>query len=555
MILWMALAMAGEGRWKTVETEHYRVHYPVAAEVWATEAISHLEEARERTMALVGRDDDKIMDVYIQDPFATANGMVLPFAHNPRMVLWATPPDSDSVLSHYRDPFEDLIIHEQLHASHMLEPPRGPIGKLTWHLVGFGPMTTKAPRWITEGYATVVEGQLTGYGRPNADFRAALLRKLAQEGRLPTYGQLNGSSRWMGYSFAYLVGSAYIEWLMERAGEDAFPKVWRRMTARSDKSFDQAFYGVFGDSAYDLYGRFCAEITERAMAVETEHPEAELFMLLDGTTGPPEMSPSGTKMAMTYERWRKPRHQELGVFSTLVDQDIFKRRERRLKRQLEADPLDVAPLPWKTDPHKRIERRWHETKPAEYPRWIDEETLLIDVYYRTPAGRYVTDLVQWDFKRIEKRLTHGANVRRADPSRDGTWAVAVQHDWGATRLVRVTLGTGNVIPLTEYSIETVVDVPRVSPDAKRIVFLEQTTGSGWKPVLYDLKTKERTPIEIPEDLRVSDPEWSSNDTIVFGVGKKGFMEIAELDLRNGRWRTLTDTGGYALRPTVTKDWL
>ena len=33
----------------------------------------------------------------------------------------------------------------------------------------------------------------------------------------------------------YLVGSAFLEWLVERKGDESLPHLWRRMSARVDR--------------------------------------------------------------------------------------------------------------------------------------------------------------------------------------------------------------------------------------------------------------------------------------------------------------------------------
>ena len=136
-------------------------------------------------------------------------------------------------------------------------------------LLPLGPISLRAPRWVDEGYATLVEGELTGSGRPNGDFRAAILRQRARAGRLPSYRQMASDSQsWMGMSMAYLAGSAYLEWLVARSGPDSLKHLWARMTARKDRSFGGAFEGVFGEPPEKLYERFCAELTWRAMEAE-----------------------------------------------------------------------------------------------------------------------------------------------------------------------------------------------------------------------------------------------------------------------------------------------
>ena len=70
------------------------------------------------------------------------------------------------------------------------------------HVLPLNPITLAAPRWVIEGYATVVEGRLTGSGRPASSIRAAILRKWAVSGRLPSYSQLDSDRRFAGMSMA-----------------------------------------------------------------------------------------------------------------------------------------------------------------------------------------------------------------------------------------------------------------------------------------------------------------------------------------------------------------
>ena len=54
---------------------------------------------------------------------------------------------------------------------------------------------------------------------------------------------------------AYLAGSAYLEWLAAKRGDSSLVHLWRRMTARRKRSFDEAFIGVYGDSPKEQIGR------------------------------------------------------------------------------------------------------------------------------------------------------------------------------------------------------------------------------------------------------------------------------------------------------------
>ncbi|MDD5564823.1 MAG: hypothetical protein PHQ91_14000, partial [Thermoanaerobaculaceae bacterium] len=255
-----ALAQGPSAEWRTVTTPHFRVHYTAPAEAWARDAAARLEAIRSRVIAEVGYAAPQIVDVIVSDPTAQANGMALPLFGAPRMVLWTSPPGPASVIGTYDDWIELLALHEDTHLEHLLRPSRNPLQRLVEALLPLGPIATRAPRWVHEGYATLVEGKLTGSGRPNGDLRAAILRQRARAGTLPTYAQLaNDSKSWMGMSMAYLAGSAYLEWLVERTGPDSLKHLWARMTARTDRSFDAAFAGVSGRAPARLDDRFTAE--------------------------------------------------------------------------------------------------------------------------------------------------------------------------------------------------------------------------------------------------------------------------------------------------------
>ena len=128
-----------------------------------------------------------------------------------------------------------------------------------------------------------------------------VLRRLAIEGKLPSYAKLDGGSGWLASATPYLVGSAYLEWLAARTGEESLRELWRRMAGRFAGGFAASFEEVFGGSPEDLYDRFVAETTERAIEeekrLETDGLVAgELVLRLDGGTSSLQVSPDGSKL-------------------------------------------------------------------------------------------------------------------------------------------------------------------------------------------------------------------------------------------------------------------
>jgi hypothetical protein len=256
--------------WRTAETEHFVFHYPAQYAEWAQSLLRRVEGIRTQVTPLIGFAPARRVHVVIDDPANVANGFAFTPLDAPTIVLWPAPPDPREEIGNAVVWQELLLTHEYAHIAHLTRPTRNRLKRLLWSLspVPLGPIASKAPRWVLEGYATYIEGRVTGSGRPNNAWRAAMLRQFALEGRLPSYGQLNSSGGWESGSFAYLAGSAYLEWLARREGDSSLVALWRRTTAVADRSFDQAFIGVYGASPAELYGRFTAELTGSALVLE-----------------------------------------------------------------------------------------------------------------------------------------------------------------------------------------------------------------------------------------------------------------------------------------------
>ncbi|HEY0556658.1 MAG TPA: LpqB family beta-propeller domain-containing protein [Thermoanaerobaculia bacterium] len=545
--------------WRTLSTPHFRVHYTAPAETWARGAAARLESIRERVVAEVGYDPPEVVDVLVSDPVADANGEALPILGWPRMILWTSPPGPESELGHYGDWTELLIAHEETHLVHLLRPSRNPARQLLARLLPVGPIPLAAPRWVLEGYATVVEGRLTGSGRPNGDLRAAILRRWAQEGKLPSYPRLaDDSGTWRGQSMAYLLGSAYLEWLEERAGPGSLRKLWARMTARTVRSFDDAFRGVFGDAPETLYDRFRAELTWRAIEAERRGGravEGELWQELSWTTGAPALSPDGKRLAIVLRA--KDRPARLVVWSTAPDAEAEKAWKERREEAARRDPQDVPAVRTGPLPRKALfTLESHDGHDPTTPRWMPDGRSILFVRYEPDADGFLhPDFFLWTPEEgTVRRLTTKGDLRDPDPAPDGRWAVAVRNRDGLSQVVRVDLQTAEVTPLTAPAVDVVYDRPRISPDGRRVACARHAEGS-WRLVVTDLAGGPAAGIAPPAGGTLSSPAWSADGRTLYAVvGLHGFIDLYAFAADgSGAPVPLTRTQGAALDPTPAPD--
>jgi len=538
-----AWARPADDSWRTLAVGDgaFRVHYPAAAEAWTRQTAARLVAIRARLEEEIGYRPEQTIDVVVEDPLSRPNGSAWALLGSPRMVLWTTPPEPTSILGTYRDWGELVATHEEAHLVHLLRPSRNRWRRLAVRLLplgGFGPLGWHAPRWVTEGYATLLEGRLTGTGRPHSDLVAAVLRQRALAGSLPSYGTLGGDDHtWLGRSMAYLVGSTYLTWLEEQGGPESLRHLWARMTARRSRSFDDAFRGVYGAGPAELYGRFTAELTGRAVstrrsirrsapppeqetasnpgtelprrtvAEQSEHrgEDGALWLPRTGRTGAPAVSPDGARLAVVLrDRDVPPR---LAVFATTDDPEAAAERAAANRKLLARDPEDVPAVAPEAQPRKPMAvLATRDGRAPTEPRWsADGRSLLYVASGPDAAGRQRFDLFRWTpGAGSSERITHQADLRSPDPAPplggiggtgepDGGeageapgWAVAVRIRYGQSQLVRVDLGSGAVTPLTEPSVTSVWATPRISPDGRRLAAVRNREGR-WELVLFALQ--------------------------------------------------------------------
>lgn len=546
-------------RWKSIETEHFRIHYEPELEAWARQVAAQMENVRTAVAARVGYSYPRKIDLLVEDPLNLPNGSAWPSLTYPAMRFWATPPAPTSVVGNSRGWGEILAIHEYAHLAHLLRPSRKPFSLPIgiFSIAPLGPITG-APAWVTEGYATVIEGELTGSGRPNGALRPAILRTLALEGYLPSYGELDQVARFNGGAMRYLVGSAYLEWLQVARGDSALPQLWRRATARADREFPAAFMATFGDSPDVLYGRFAAEVTEKAVAVREQIrrnglAQGTLVQKWTWTVGSPDVSPNGERLAV-----RRATNTDPGgivVLSLLPDTAGVRRDSVALAKRLKKDPEDLADF----RPYPRALRRVAMLRPVngaayDAPRWMpDGERLLVTRSVPLADGRSRSDLFEWTVKGGGvRRITKGAGIQLADPTPDGKSAVAQRCGAGTCSLVVVDLARGTQRMLAAGTLDGSYAGARVSPDGRYVATARQR-GARWVPMVIDIASGEARSLGPDDAASRYSPAWENDSTLLVMSDASGAIEIERFSLRGAAPSVAVRTIGVAGAPEVGPD--
>jgi hypothetical protein len=543
--------------WRTISTRWFSVHYPLDTERWALDLAPRLDAVRDSVASLVGYAPPGRTTIVIDDPYNQANGKAIPILDAPVIHLWVTPPGPADQIANHRGWGLKLVAHEFGHIAHLSRPIRGR-SQWYWHALPaqVSPIAVRTPRWALEGYATWIEGKVTGSGRPHGAWRPALLRELALAGRLPSYGAMSVGGGYKGGSMAYLAGSAFWEFLAAQRGDTSMPLVFRRQTAFTKRSFDEAFRGVYGEAPAVMYARFAAELTAKAFAVDSALRRSGLvtgtrLARFGSAVGGPAVTRDGQRLAIALpgSNGRPSR-----VVISRADTQLVTPREREiLQRQLERDPADVpairvfprlaTPIATLTPQHGRS---------FGNPRFIDSAgtQLLLESWSMRRDGTQRPDLATWNATTGAVRfVTDGAAVQDADPSPDGSKAAAIRCVAGVCDLVLVTLATGTVTTLAAGSPVTVFNHPRWSPDGRHIAASVQQADGLWRLAVVDVDDGALRIVTPDDDVNRHSASFDATGAqLVYVSEADGIPNVETLRLSDGTRTQRTRVAGSVYEP-------
>ncbi|NSY34881.1 hypothetical protein DS891_15180 [Pseudoalteromonas sp. JC28] len=544
LIIFVAFTSFGlQAKWQTIKTENFNVHYPQALQQWAYSAANELEVVRDKVLAQQGRALSERADVIIYDPENTANGFALPSTDKPMMALQATPPQADSVIANNTSWQQLLILHEYIHLVHLSQPSRN---QWRQHLRDWHDITdlldAVLPRWVSEGYATLLESRLTGRGRLYDNYSESIVRYYAQQGALPTYSALdNGDKSYLSNSMAYLVGVRFLAWLEDNYGAQTLDAVWTRVQAVESRSFETAFSGAFGAPASQLYRRFIVEYSYQAMQQELAlvPTQSELWQRFAYAARDIAFSPDGSQF-LVVEQNRK-RQVTLNIYENKENVEAIEQFNKRNEAILNADPKDIVDIAPEVFPKKRLAQLdAHNFAGIYYPQWLNDSHIYFVA--KTPAAddTFINDLFVWKVGTGKpKQLTEGAGIRRFSIV-DANTVIAEVSRLGYSQLVTIELDSGKQTPITTSKLGDVHDFPVLSNKKTTLAYVHVTPNKRWQLVVKDLSHDTTKIVYLPKSHQyLSGLTWShDDDKLYFISGVAGHLAVMRYDVASKILETL-----------------
>ncbi|MDP8255443.1 MAG: hypothetical protein P9M14_06820 [Candidatus Alcyoniella australis] len=516
--------------WRTLETEHFYVHFHDGERELALRAAILAEQVFDMLSEQLDWQPWGKVQLVIADDSDRANGWASTIPYN-TVRLYATAPTSDQRIDEYGDWFHGLLMHEMTHVLH-IDQARG-FNRLFRAIFGrVYAVNGIHPILQIEGLAVLKETSNTEHGRGRSSLTQMYLRAAILEDRFPSIDQSTTFFlRWPGSAVPYLFGGAFHVYVADNYGENC----WTQISKRHSRQVWPFLYNsnaerVIGKSLVTLWREWQTVLRSRFERQAAQIRSQGLYR--------------GERVTFSGYQTRKPTF--AGPRSLYFQQRTPRRKNRIMLLDLQTSRTSKVAL---IDGPGGMDALGNDLLVYSDDRVYQIDYLFKDLFLidRRPRSERITS-----GKR--QRLTRGA--RLLDPAffSDGKRVLAVQNRLQSKDLVIYDLETRSIERVSDLSPELVqFDRPDVHTDGRRAAVAAWHERGERDIYLYDLEDHVFTRL-TSHPAKEIDPQFTPDgELLLFSSDRSGVYNIYALDLPKQRLFQLTNVLGGAFWPSVSSD--
>ncbi len=537
--------------WQTIETPHFRIHFPSQGRPVAERVADLAEDIHARLAPAVGWQPSEVTELLLADQTDSANGSATALPYN-AVRLNITAPDDMSPLGDAEDWYLELVTHEYthiLHTDHITGIPaiaNALLGKT------YAPNQVQ-PRWALEGLAVFEESQRTSGGRLRSAIWNMYMRGDVMENNVAELDEFSNSvRRWPQGNLWYLYGSFFMRWIAETYGEEAIRKMIDDYSRQIiPYAFNRSVRRATGRTFEELYPAWIATL-RRVYGAQVDAVRARGIR-------------QGVRITKAGQNARHPRWIPKGAWPGHEGDLLYFRDDGHSTAGMYAVPVSRDPTSGQITGAREVDRELlirvsGESTVSFTPDggavWdsLDQFQNLFyfnDLFRAPPNTRSPRGL-----EGRTKRLTEGFRAIEPDVSPDGRKVAFTSNHRGTTYL--------QIARLTEDGVEDVKNIvpgkpfdqaytPRWAPDGRHLAYSAWSHG-GYRDVRV-VDTTDGSFIEIAHD-RAQDggPSWSPDGKYVFfHSDRTGIDNVYAWDVETHRLRQVTNVTTGAFQPEVSAD--
>ena len=506
--------------WRTLQTDHFKVHFHQGEEELAESFSTLVEEAWNELTPEVGWRPRRRIEVVLIDRTDSANGYASTTPYN-RIVIYVTAPQEDSTLGFYEDWSTTVFRHELTHILH-LDTNHELVRLARWVVGRIASTNNVSPGWMVEGFATFEETRMTPGGRGRAPQAHMIKRTAVVEDAWPALDVLDGyQPDPPAGNLRYLFGQDFLQYISDTRGRDAFTKFLH--SYGSGIPFFLPGKKVFGTPLGKLYQEWkearAQEYGAQLAAVEAEGLREGRLVSAGGTSScrAPAFSPDGTKLIWS-------------CYDRATGSSIWM-----------ADGAAQAPEKLLQDRGGKYFTWRGDSKAFAYAslHTVNRFNTFNDVYLHTLGSKGA------------RALTTGARARDPEFSPDGSRLVVVTNKVQNNQLEVLTVDKQRRA-LTENTDHTQYSTPRFSPDGRVMAV------SVWQDGRRDLwlaSPEGELLRRLTQDRWVdTDPWWTADGRyLFFASDRSGIPNVYAIDVQTERLWQVTNVRTGANMPSVHPD--
>ena len=543
--------------WRTMETDHFIIHYTEASQRTALVIAKIAEEVHPKVTKVYGYEPDTKFHFIVKDTDDYANGAA--YYYNNKMLIWCTALDYD--LRGTKNWLRMVITHEYTHIIQLGAARKLPrkVPAIYLQVLGYEDekrpdvlygypnilasypfAMTIIPMWFAEGVAQSNEfsvGDSFKYDFWDSHRDMQLRMRALNDQLLPLNDMEVFGKNSLGSEGVYNHGYSLVTYIARRFGQESLGAITDQMTKLNVWDFNTAIENVTGVSAEQIHKDWADSLKQQYLTdtqgIRGHEVAGDTFATAGYANFHARYSPDGewvyflSNFGSDYfsmqNIWKKP---------------VESNEKPEMVAMFAEGPFDISP-----------DGKW-----LLYSKIVRQsnESYYADLYLRNLETKKEVRLTRFA-RAMEPSFSPDASSILFIVNHDGTKDVATmslpaEEQW----LKMKPLEVDQIQRLTDFGDGTRAYRPQYTPDGKNIYYA-LSRNLGRDIVMMDLDgTNVRALIDGPADQR--DPVVSPNgEWMYYSDDITGIFNLYRSRLSDGTTEAVTNVLGGAFQPTVSPD--